>query len=140
MRSTMRWPADAGHTVRCEMTPEETIDLYATAWGETDPGRRMTILEQVLSPDCTYTDPRVHAANPSELCDHIGRILPSRPGAKVLRISAVDVHHGKARFAWHMVNADGSALPAGLDIVEFDEVTGKLKSILGFFGPLADLE
>lgn len=136
----MRWPAAAGLTVRCEMTPEETIDIYATAWGETDPGRRMAILEQVLMPYCTYTDPRVHAANPAELSDHIGRILPSRPGAKVFRISAVDMHHGKARFAWHMVNADGTALPAGLDIVEFDGATGKLAMILGFFGPLADLE
>lgn len=140
MRSTMRWRAAAVLTVRFEMTPEETIDIYASAWGETDSGRRMTILEQVLSPDCTYTDPRVHAANPGELSDHIGRILPSRPGAKVLRISTVDMHHGKARFAWHMVNADGTALPAGLDIVEFDEATGKLKTILGFFGSLPDLE
>ncbi|MBO6900769.1 MAG: hypothetical protein JJ864_05425 [Rhizobiaceae bacterium] len=121
------------------MTPEEVIDTYATAWGEPDPGRRKAILEQVLTPGCTYTDPRVHAANPAELSDHIGRILPSRPGAKVLRISAVDMHHGKARFAWHMVNADGTALPAGLDIVEFDEATGKLKTILGFFDPLPEL-
>ena len=121
------------------MTPEETIDIYASAWSEIDPGQRMAILEKVLTSDCTYTDPRVHAANPSELSDHIGRILPTRPGAHVLRTSAVDMHHGKARFAWHMVNADGTALPAGLDIVEFDE-EGRLRMILGFFGPLADME
>ena len=121
------------------MTPEETIDIYASAWSEIDPGQRMAILEKVLTSDCTYTDPRVHAANPSELSDHIGRILPTRPGARVLRTSAVDMHHGKARFAWHMVNADGTALPAGLDIVEFDE-EGRLRMILGFFGPLADME
>ena len=121
------------------MTPEETIDIYASAWGETDPAARLEIFGRVLTSDCTYTDPRVHAANPSELSDHIGRILPTRPGARVLRTSAVDMHHGKARFAWHMVNADGTALPAGLDIVEFDEA-GRLRMILGFFGPLADME
>ncbi|MBO6717651.1 MAG: hypothetical protein JJ913_06820 [Rhizobiaceae bacterium] len=122
------------------MTPEEVIDVYATAWGETDAAERMRILESVLTADATYTDPRVYAASPGELSDQIGRILPDRPGARVLRISAVDMHHGKARFAWHMLKGDGTPLPAGIDIVEFEETTGKLKSILGFFGPLAELE
>lgn len=38
-----------------------------------------------------------------------------------------------------MVKGDGTAMPAGIDIVEFDEPTGKLKMILGFFGPRAEL-
>ncbi len=122
------------------MTLEETIDVYASAWSEADAGRRLEILDTVLTADATYTDPRVHAVNPAELSDHIGRILAGRPGARVLRTSVVDAHHGKARFAWHLVNADGTSLPPGIDIVEIDEATGKLKTILGFFGPLADLE
>ena len=42
-----------------------------------------------------------------------------RPGARVLRTSGVDAHHHLARFAWHVVLADG-----------------RIRRIIGFFGPL----
>ena len=121
------------------MTPEEVIDVYCTAWSEPDAGKRLQTLERVLTPDATYTDPRVHAESPARLSQHIGAVLATRPGARVLRISAVAAPHGKARFAWHLVDADGTALPPGLDIVAFDEVSGRLKTILGFFGPLPEM-
>jgi hypothetical protein len=118
------------------MTLEETIDIYCAAWSERDPGYRRELLERVVTVDVRYTDPDTDVTGCADLVDHISGVLAGGVGAKIVKTSLVDGHHGLARFAWHLVNADGKALPEGLDIVSVDEQTGKLKTILGFFGPL----
>ncbi|MHA7773742.1 hypothetical protein [Roseibium sp. M-1] len=122
------------------MTLEETIDLYCAAWSERDPDYRREQLEKVVTPDVRYTDPQTDVAGCADLVDHISGVLAGRVGAKVVRTSAVDSHHGTARFAWQLVKADGTALPEGLDVVWIDEETGKLKTVLGYFGPLKHLD
>ena len=57
------------------------------------------------------------------------------PGARVVRTSGVDAHHHLARFAWHVVLADGTTLPDGLDLAELTP-DGRIRRIIGFFGPL----
>jgi hypothetical protein len=84
----------------------------------------------------TYTDPSVHAANTEDLLTHIATVQARRPGSKVQRTSRVDVHHGVARFAWHVVQADGSNLPEGLDIAFLSPDGATIERIIGFFGPL----
>ena len=93
----------------------------------------------MLVPTATYTDPRVHADSLEALAAHIDRVLAQRPGARVLRTSEVDLHHGVARFAWHVVQADGTALPEGLDVVWLTDDGARLARILGFFGLLQRL-
>jgi hypothetical protein len=114
----------------------ELIDRYCEVWSEPGSSRRAELLAQVWARDATYIDPHVHATGSGELLAHIEKVLARRPGAKVLRTSAVDVHHGVARFSWHVVQADGSALPDGLDIAEFSSDGKRIKRILGFFGSL----
>jgi hypothetical protein len=115
---------------------EALIDTYCSAWSDPDPKRRREILESVWADGATYTDPTVHAAGIDALLVHIGTVLARRPSAKVIRTSHVDAHHGVARFAWRVVQADGTTLPDGLD---FAEITpdGRISRIVGFFGPLA---
>jgi hypothetical protein len=115
---------------------EALIDRYCLAWSDPDPVRRAALLGEVWAPDATYTDPTVHARGAAELLEHIGRVVTRRPGARVVRTSNVDVHHGIARFAWQLVQADGSALPDGLDIAELTPDGTRLARIVGFFGPL----
>ena len=115
---------------------EALIDRYCLAWSEPDATRRRALLAQVLAPGATYTDPRVHADTLEALAVHIDRVLAQRPGARVLRTSAVDLHHGMARFAWHVVQTDGTALPEGLDVVWLSADGTRLERIVGFFGPL----
>lgn len=115
------------------------IDRYCEAWSDPDAGRRAALLAAVWAPDATYTDPRVHATGAAELLAHIEKILAQRPGAKVVRTSAVDAHHGIARFSWHVVLADGSALPDGIDIAELSPDGRRIRRIVGFFGPLRAL-
>ncbi|QFT33220.1 hypothetical protein K1718_20420 [Roseibium porphyridii] len=118
------------------MTLEETIDTYCAAWSERDPIRRGELLDKAVTANIRYTDPQTDIVGRPGLVDHISGVLAAHVGAKIVRCSAVDEHHGMARFAWRLVKADGTSLPDGLDVVSFDAQTGKLKSVLGFFGPL----
>ena len=114
----------------------DLIDRYCRVWTEPDAGRRAELLASVWADNATYTDPSVHAANAEALLAHIATVQSRRPGARVLRTSPVDSHHGLARFAWHVVLADGTALPEGLDIAFVTPDGGKIERIIGFFGPL----
>jgi hypothetical protein len=115
----------------------ELIDRYCAVWSDPDPARRAVLLAEVLARGATYTDPTVHARTADELLAHIARVVARRPGSKVVRTSAVDVHHGFARFAWHVVQADGTALPEGLDVAELTQDGERIARIVGFFEPLS---
>lgn len=112
------------------------IDRYCQVWSEPNPRIRAELLASVWAANATYTDPSVHAENAEVLLSHIAKVQARRPGAKVLRTSRVDVHHGVARFAWHVVQADGIALPEGFDLAFVTPEGTKLERIIGFFGPL----
>jgi hypothetical protein len=113
----------------------QLIDTYCAGWSDPDPARRREILGAVWADGGTYVDPTVHAVGLDELLAHIEVVVASRPGAKVVRTSKVDTHHGLARFAWHVRLADGTTLPEGLDVVELS-AGGQIRCIVGFFGPL----
>ncbi|WP_067536684.1 nuclear transport factor 2 family protein [Nocardia crassostreae] len=115
--------------------PEQLIDIYCAAWSDPDPARRRAALDKVWGPEATYTDPTVHLTGLDELLAHIETVLARRPGATVVRTSRADGHHELARFAWHVVQADGTVLPDGLDIIEFTG-DGRIRRVVGFFGPL----
>lgn len=112
------------------------IDKYCSAWSTEDAQQRRALLLPVWSDGATYTDPTVHAAGAEELLAHIAGIQNRHPGARILRTSDVDVHHGIARFAWKFVMPDGSALPEGLDIAFLDSDQRRITRIIGFFGSL----
>jgi SnoaL-like domain len=114
---------------------DDLIDAYCAAWSEPDADHRREILAAVWADSATYTDPTVELSGVDALIVHIGKVLARRPGAKVARTSAVDAHHGLARFAWRVVQADGSLLPEGIDLATVSD-DGKIQSIAGFFGPL----
>lgn len=96
------------------------------------------MLREVWADGAIYTDPAVHATGVAELSAHIGKVSAGRPGAKVFRTSGVDAHHGVARFAFRVVQADGTVLKEGIDFAEFSE-EGKLTRIVGFVGLLAGI-
>jgi len=112
------------------------IDQYCRAWTDPDATRRAALLGSVWATDAIYTDPSVHAAGAEELLAHIARVQAKRPGASVLRTSEVELHHNIVRFAWHVVQADGVALPEGLDLAFITPDGTKIERIIGFFGPL----
>ena len=61
------------------------------------------------------------------------------PGHSFRRTSAVDAHHGVARYGWELVAPDGTVAVGGIDVAELDD-DGRLVRVTGFFGDLPPLE
>ncbi|MFT3778691.1 MAG: nuclear transport factor 2 family protein [Ottowia sp.] len=118
------------------MSVERLIDRYCTAWSLPDPAARAAALREVWADGATYTDPTAHTTGADALLAHITQVQAAYPGARIERTSAIDAHHGMARFAWEMTLADGSRLPEGLDIARLSADGTRIASITGFFGPL----
>jgi len=55
------------------------------------------------------------------------------PGHTFRRLSGIDTHHDRVRFAWDLVAPDGAVTVAGIDVGELGP-DGRLRSITGFFG------
>jgi hypothetical protein len=114
----------------------ELIDRYCEVWNEPTASRRAELLAQLWAGGATYTDPSVHAGSADELLAHIEKVRARRPGVRVLRTSAIDTHHGVARFSWHVVQADGTVLVDGIDFADLSADGRQITRIVGFFGPL----
>ena len=112
------------------------IDTYCQAWSAPDHEGRATLLRLVWADGATYTDPTAHVRGAEELLAHIANVLTLYPGAKIARTSEIDAHHGVARFAWRFVEANGNALPEGIDIAFIAADGSKIDRIIGFFGPV----
>ena len=119
---------------------DEVIDRYCQVWNEPTAGRRAELLAQVWADGATYADPSVHAGSADELLAHIEKVRARRPGVRVLRTSAIDAHHGAARFSWHVVQVDGTVVVDGIDFVDLSADGKRITRIVGFFGPLANKE
>lgn len=117
------------------MTVEETVATYVAAWNEPDRSRRRALLEASVTADAVYVDPTVELRGIAALLDHIDGVQLRLPGSRLELTSAVNAHHGLARFAWRKVLADGTALPDSIDVVEI-AADGRLSRVIGFFGPL----
>jgi hypothetical protein len=114
---------------------QEIVKRYVAAWRELDEEKRRRLLDQVWADDGTYTDPIQHTEGREALNRMIALYQQRRPGTQVVQTSGVDHHHNKIRFNWALLDADGSTLIAGVDFGELAE-DGRLRRIVGFFGPL----
>jgi len=117
------------------MSIEEIVATYVAAWDEPDRSRRRALLEASITADAVYVDPTVDLRGIAALVDHIDGVQRRLPGSRLDLTTAVDAHHGLARFGWRKVLADGTALPDSIDVVEI-AADGRLARIIGFFGPL----
>lgn len=118
-------------------TPEHVIDTYCAVWNEADAARRADLLGEIWSEGGLYCDPTVRVEGAGALLAHIAGVHSKFSGFGLRRIGSLDLHHGLGRFGWQRAMKDGTTGPESIDIVEFDDA-GRLKSVIGFFGPLPD--
>lgn len=117
------------------MSIGEVIQNYAAAWLEQDDQKRRSLLDQVWADDGTYTDPQSHVIGRAALSKLIGDFQQQYPGQRIVLTSGVDRHHSVARFGWQWLDVDGILSTEGTDFAEFAS-DGRLRRIVGFFGPL----
>jgi hypothetical protein len=116
----------------------DVVDTYLSMWNETDGGRRHELIERAWAPAGRYADPLQEAEGHTALSEMAAAIQGHYPGHTFRRTSGVDVHHDGVRFDWELAGPDGSVVVAGLDVGVLD-ADGRLRSIIGFFGPTPPL-
>jgi SnoaL-like domain len=109
------------------------VDTYFAMWNETDPAARSKYIEQAWASDARYLDPLLEADGHDGLSQMVDGVHAQFPGHRFRRLSGVDVHHDRVRFAWDLVAPDGAVTVAGIDVGELTD-DGRLRSITGFFG------
>jgi hypothetical protein len=114
---------------------DEVVAGYAAAWCEPDEAARRHLLERAWADEGVYCDPTATVEGREALVAHIGEFHERLPGTRIVAASGVDEHHGYLRFAWQVVAPDGVVTGEGVDFAELDG-DGRLKLIVGFFGPL----
>jgi hypothetical protein len=114
------------------------VDTYLDMWNENDAAKRAELITTAWATDAHYVDPMLEADGHDALSAMVEGVHAQFPGHTFRRLSGVDAHHDRVRFAWDLVAPDGTVTVAGIDVGVID-AAGKLQSITGFFGdPPAD--
>jgi len=116
-------------------TIEATIDANLEAYLEPDSDRRVRLIKDVWASEGHLFEPPLDAKGHEAINEMFVTVQGMFPGHTFRRTSAVDAHHGIARYGWEMLAADGSVALTGMDVAVVD-AEGKLTRIAGFFGDL----
>lgn len=120
-------------------TIQTTIDTYLEAYGEPDPTRRATLIEQAWAPEGHLFDPPLDAQGHTAIDGMFAAVQSQFAGHSFRRSTGIDTHHGIARYGWELVAPDGSVTLAGMDVAVIGG-DGKLNRVAGFFGDLPPLD
>ena len=113
----------------------ENIDLHLEAYALDDAARRDSLVAAAWNAEGELLDPPLEGHGRAEISALADVVLTHYAGHKFVRTTAVDAHHGFARYGWDLRAPDGTNAVSGIDVVQFDEA-GKLLRVVGFFGPL----
>ena len=113
----------------------ENIDMHLEAYALADAARRDELVASAWNADGELVDPPLEGHGRAEISALADVVLTHYAGHRFVRTTAVDAHHGFARYGWDLAGPDGTVAVSGIDVVQFDE-DGKLLRVVGFFGPL----
>jgi hypothetical protein len=111
------------------------IDTYLAAYSEPDPTRREELVARAWADDGRLVDPPMQAAGHAEIHAMAGAVQQQFPGTRFRRASAVQEHHGLARYAWELIDEQDGVVLTGMDVAEVAH-DGRLARVVGFFGDL----
>ena len=106
------------------------VTQYLNAFNETDTDRRREILEDLCSPDCTYTDPQVDLRGSDQIDEFIEQTQERFPGVTFTLGSPIDAHHNQARFQWHAGPPNAPDAFVGFDVIVLED--GRIRHVYGF--------
>ena len=116
-------------------TEPKVIDDYFAMWLETDADARATQVAAVFTEDGRHVDPNADAKGHDGLAAMITAVHDQFPGLGMRRTSAIDQHNDQLRFAWDLLDAEGTTILSGLDVVQL-AADGRLAQVAGFWGDL----
>jgi hypothetical protein len=113
----------------------DIVDSHLLAYAMADVDRRNALVAANWNPDGELLDPPLEGRGHTEISALADAVLTHFAGHRFERTTAVDSHHGFARYGWDLVGPGGAIAVSGIDVVQFDD-DGKLLRIVGFFGPM----
>jgi hypothetical protein len=116
-------------------TITDNIDIHLEAYALDDAARRDALVATAWNAAGELLDPPLEGRGRAEISALADVVLAHYAGHKFVRTTAVDSHHGFARYGWDLRAPDGAVAVSGIDVVQFDD-DGKLLRVVGFFGPL----
>jgi hypothetical protein len=112
------------------------VDTHLAAYCEPDPAKRATLVAAVWAPDGRLLDPPFDGEGHDGIAAMADAVLTHYAGHRFERTTAIDEHHGIARYGWALVDPEGTPAVTGTDVVELS-TDGTISRIVGFFGDLA---
>ncbi|MFJ8751529.1 nuclear transport factor 2 family protein [Streptomyces sp. NPDC102441] len=106
------------------------VGKYIAIWNESDDRIRQALVEEVFTPDATYTDPNIAARGTAPIGDYLAVAQRNFTGMP-FTLGPVLTHHDMVHFAWQVGPAVGSPVVSGFDVAEFDG--GRIARLTGFF-------
>lgn len=113
----------------------DCIDLMLSAWNARDAIALQDIAEAALSDDFEFCDPPHDIRGHAAFVAMVQQFWSDNGECTIRRISAIDSHHDRARYAWAIDWPDGRRFE-GMDAVQLDLAEHKVCRVDGFFGPL----
>ena len=112
---------------------KQVITDYLAAWNATDSDSRLSLISQVLAPNCIYADshlPDLIATR--ELHSHfIDQFKRKFPELKISLVAEPDIHHGFFRFSWQLAQPSGDLFTKGIFFGETNS-SQEITKLVGF--------
>lgn len=106
-------------------------ERYLDCWNTRDAEARAEKLQQLFTPQVTYTDPLAVAAGLDELGALIGATHTQFPDFVFSLIGNEDAHHNLSRFTWGLGPTGAEPPVIGFDAVVTAE-DGRIRAVAGF--------
>ncbi len=119
-------------------TPPASLTRMLEAWNENEPAKVRDHLEACLLPDVVFIDPSISLVGIDAFEANVHATHRRLPGGIYSRTTVVDSHNNLHRYGW-AIHRDGELVLPGFDVTETND-EGRVVRVLGFFGPLRDLE
>lgn len=118
------------------MSPEEMRskwEMYGKAWSPITEAERKQLLQNSLTPNFSYIDPRIECHGHADVIRNLEAFQQRQPGGS-FALKSILPHHDVALVNWQLIKPDGTGANLGFDFVRFAP-SGLIESITGFFVP-----
>ena len=114
------------------MSIEQIAKRYMDIWNQKDPVARRASVDELFTPDCSYTDPMAAVTGRDGIDGFIAAVQAQFIGVAFALAGNVDEHHEVGRFTWHARAGSASAEPLaiGFDVIVLER--GKIRQVVGF--------